>query len=377
MTCLSVDLTIVGGSFAGLACAAEAASRGVSVIVLDRKREPGARCHTTGILVKEVADAWDVPRHLVRRVPGVRLYAPSGSSVDLHSPGYHFHATDTPALMRWFASHAASRGAQLQYGTPFNGAYRDGDRIIMDSAGISTRYLVGADGPRSLVAQTFGLGRNRRFLTGVEFEFKGVRDVDEKHLHVLIDNELAPGYIAWAVPGIGVLQVGLASNWRQVPNGERVVERFASVFDFRAAEIVSSRGGLIPTGGPVRPFHGKNVLLIGDAAGLVSPLTAGGIHTALHYGQLAGVALADHLLEGGPAPAPLMRRAMPRFTTKRMLRRFADLPIPNHLINVALSNSLVRAMAQTVFFHHRGLWSPRAWRDMARVILEPGRAPII
>ena len=274
MTYRDVDLTIVGGSFAGLACAAEAASRGVSVIVLDRKREPGAQCHTTGILVKEVADVWDVPLHLVRRVPGVRLYAPNGSSVDLHSAGYHFHVTDTPALMRWFASHAASHGARMQYGTTFDGAFRDGNRIVIDSAGITTNYLVGA-------------------------------------------------------------------------------------------------------GGPVRPFHGKNVLLIGDAAGLVSPLTAGGIHTALHYGHLAGVALADHLLDGGPAPAPLMRRAMPRFTTKRILRQFADLPIPNRLIDVALSNSVVRATAQTVFFHHRGLWSPRAWRDMAQIMLDPGRVSSI
>ena len=57
MSSQDLDLIIVGGSFAGLACASAAASRGVRVAVLDRKTEPGARCHTTGILVKEVADA--------------------------------------------------------------------------------------------------------------------------------------------------------------------------------------------------------------------------------------------------------------------------------------------------------------------------------
>jgi len=370
-----VDLTIIGGSFAGLACAAAAAARGLHVIVLDRKKEPGAGCHTTGILVKEVADAWDIPRLLTRKVPGVRLYSPSGTPTDLHCPGYYFLATDTPALMRWFAMHAASHGARLQFGRTFEGARREGDRIVIDSARIATRYLVGADGPRSKVAQTFGLGRNRRFLTGVEFEFDGVRNVSAEHLHVMIDHELAPGYIAWAVPGVNVLQVGLASNHRAVPRVERVVERLGRWFDFREAQVVARRGGLIPTGGPVRPFHRDNVMLVGDAAGLVSPLTAGGIHTALHTGRIAGVALADHLLDAGPDPARILRAAQPHYIAKRMLRRLADLPMSNRLIDAALSQRFVQAMAQTVFFHHRGLWSPRAWQDIARTIVHPQRAP--
>ena len=372
MSSQDLDLIIVGGSFAGLACASAAASRGVRVAVLDRKTEPGARCHTTGILVKEVADAWNLPRELTRKISGVRLYAPGGKSVDLHSPGYYFLATDTPALMRWFAARAEACGVQLLYGTAFEGARRDGDGVVIDAAGISARYLIGADGPRSRVAEVFGLGRNRRFLTGVELEFEGVGGVDEDHLHVLVDYDLAPGYIAWAVPGVDLLQVGLASNRRAPIEVERVVERIASVFDFGEARIVSRRGGWIPTGGPVQPFHRGNVMLVGDAAGLVSPLTAGGIHTALHHGRSAGVAVADHLLDGGAAPASLVRRGMPRFVVKRILRQFADLPIPNRLIDATLSNPLFRAMAQTVFFHHRGLWSADAWRDMGRTVLNHG-----
>src|SRR5258708_29521865 len=89
------DLVIVGGSFGGLACARTAALRGLKVAVLDSKPEPGARVRTTGILVKEAGDDFDLPSHLMRKVRGVRLYSPHNRSVDLHAPGYFFQATDT------------------------------------------------------------------------------------------------------------------------------------------------------------------------------------------------------------------------------------------------------------------------------------------
>ena len=104
------DCTIVGASFAGLACATVLARRGLRVVVLERKADPGERLHTTGIIVKEVVDQIALldalPKELVRQVPGVRLYAPNMRYVDLDAPGYYFLATDTPNVLRWLAAQA-------------------------------------------------------------------------------------------------------------------------------------------------------------------------------------------------------------------------------------------------------------------------------
>jgi flavin-dependent dehydrogenase len=70
------DLAIVGAGFAGLACARSAARRGLSVVVLERQAGAGKAIHTTGLLVKEVAERREVPTSLTRRIRGVRLYAP-------------------------------------------------------------------------------------------------------------------------------------------------------------------------------------------------------------------------------------------------------------------------------------------------------------
>src|SRR5882757_7661370 len=116
------DLVIVGGSFAGLAAARTAALRGLKVAVIDSKPEPGARMRTTGIVVKEASDDFDLPAHLMRKVRGVRMYAPNDRSMDLSAPGYFFQATDTPGVMRWMASEAERAGAALLFGRKFETA---------------------------------------------------------------------------------------------------------------------------------------------------------------------------------------------------------------------------------------------------------------
>src|SRR5579863_8124971 len=143
------DLLVVGGSFAGLACARTAALRGLKVAVLDSKPEPGARVRTTGILVKEATDDCDLPSRLMRKVPGVRLYAPDGRSLDLHAPGYFFQATDTSELLRWMAAEAERAGAQLLYGRKLNAANLEPDGVRVTDLDLSARYIIGADGARS------------------------------------------------------------------------------------------------------------------------------------------------------------------------------------------------------------------------------------
>lgn len=370
------DLAVIGGGFAGMACAASASARGVRTVVLDRKPQPGAKPHTTGILVKEAADEWDVPRRLTRKIFGVRLYAPSGDSFDLHSPGYYFLATDTPGVLQWLSRRAAARGACIRFGQPCTEFRRESDRWMIDPGSVAARWMVGADGARSVVARRLGLGENRKFLVGVEAEFEGVRGVDGDFLHVFIDSALAPGYIAWIVPGVTHTQVGLACKTTCAPQLERFLELVRGRFDFSHAVEVSKRRGLIPVGGMVRPLSCEGAMLVGDSGGMVSPLTAGGIHTALKYGRQAGVAVANHLLDGGPDPARTLQQSVERFGLKHAMRWAIDREPPNALLNVMLKQGVVRAMAQTVFYHHRGLMTRAAWRDVigSCIGLAPGRA---
>ncbi len=326
------DCVIVGASFAGLACATALARAGKRVLVLEKKADAGDRPRTTGILVKDVIDQVALldrlPSDLVRRIDGVRLYAPNMRHVDLSAPGYYFLATDTPGVLRWLAAQAEREGARFAYTTPFRGARRTPGGFFVDGVG-ATRYLVGADGPNSRLARSLGLGQNRQHLFGAEYEFVDGRIPDEDKMHCFIDREVAPGYIGWMVAGVGVVQVGLGRRVRDEQTSvtsamAAFLEKVAPVADFRGVQPSSVRAGMIPCGGVVRPVAAPRVLLVGDAAGMVSPVTAGGIHTALKHGQAAGHAIADFLDGRAEDPSGWFVRGYPRFRAKRRLRFLYD-----------------------------------------------------
>lgn len=306
-----------------------------------------------------------LPAQFVQRVDGVRLYAPNLRYVDLDAPGYYFLATDTPGVMRWLALEATRAGAKIRYDAVFRHAERIADGIRLGDGHGDTRFLVGADGPHSRVAKVFQLGASRKFLGGIEHEYTGATIAAADRLHCFVDRQLMPGYIGWAVQGVGAVQVGLARRIRGDDGAEikrsmdRFLDKISGIFDLRGSKPAAIRAGLIPCGGLVRPVAASRVLLVGDAAGMVSPVTAGGIHTALKHGLGAGQAIADYLRGRGPDPQLSFIRSYPAFRMKRVLRYLFDHFQSDAAFNLALATKPMRLAASIVYFHHRGVFEPK------------------
>jgi flavin-dependent dehydrogenase len=369
------DAVIVGASFAGLACATSLASRGASVTVMDGKREAGEKLHTTGILVRDALDQVPLldglPPHLVRRIEQVRLYAPNMRYIDLSSPGYYFLATDTPGVLRWLADRAAQAGARLLWGCRFKRAWPVRSGYDLGASYGCTRLLIGADGPRSTVARALELGLNSQFLAGIEHEYVDAPIDAHDRLHCFIDRRCMPGYIGWVLQGVGVTQAGLARRQAAddelgpVAAMERFLDKIAPVFDLRGRKPAAVRAGLIPCGGVVHPVARPRALLLGDAAGMVSPLTAGGIHMALRHGTRAGHVAADFLSGRGDDPGAWAARTYPRLRLKRGLRFLFDHCQSDWASDLLLSSAPVRWLASGICFHRRCVNSWTAGRHGA------------
>ncbi len=334
--------------------------------VIEKKARSGAKLHTTGILVKDAIDTlpWlqEVPTDLVRTIRGVRLYAPNLQSVDLQAPGYYFWATDTPALLDWMVGCCEREGVRFDFNTVFEQAQpvAGGWQVACRERELVTAaYLVGADGPQSRVAKALGLEVNQAFLFGVEHEYTTARLAPDR-LHCFIDRQLAPGYIGWGVAGVGVQQVGLARRVGTAGQAAcvdalaRLRHKIADHVDTLGRTPAAVRAGMIPCGGSLRRVARERALLVGDAAGMVSPVTAGGIRTALHHGDAAGTAISYFLRHQGADPAGDLAATYPRFRTKRLLRWLFEHTLSDHLFNLLLHTRPVRRAAELVYFHRRG-----------------------
>ena len=304
-----VDVLVVGAGLAGLHTAALLARRGHHVLLVERRPSLTGAIRTTGIFVRKTLDDFPLPpEHLGPPIRRVVLYPPSlRHPVTLDSARDEYRVGDMAPLYTAGARAAVGAGVQIAMGTRYLG--RDGDAFLVDGPDgptpVRARFVVGADGARSRVARDLGLDVNRHLLVGAEEVFDVSPTDAAPAFHCVLDPSLAPGYLAWVVNDGQHAHVGVAGYARRFPDGlRRALERFSASAPGlsgtdRPADV-ERRGGPIPVGGLLRRIGSPEGLLVGDAAGAVSPLTAGGLDPFLRLSELAVDVLDDALRAGRP-----------------------------------------------------------------------------
>jgi digeranylgeranylglycerophospholipid reductase len=328
------DVIVVGASFAGLSFASVAAARGLRVLVLERDAEIGGVVRTTGVLFSDVLDVTDVPaRYLINSVRRISLRAPNRREpIEISASAYRFYMADVTGMLRWMAEEAEARGAAIRPGAAFLDATRDDGGLMLVTFGAQpehetngatlpstretarARFLIGADGPRSTVAERLGLEQNKSFLAGAEWLVEGV-PVDKETFFLIMNHELAPGYCMWLAPHGDIAALGVAGHQRKFNPTEslrRATQLFGEIVDMSQMRVVQRKGGTIPVGGRLRRVYRDDArgraLLLGDAAGLCGAATGGGIYPALISGRLAAQAVANEILNGVPGAVKMYLR---------------------------------------------------------------------
>ncbi len=274
------DVLVVGAGLGGLHTATFLARQGHDVLLIDRRNSLAAAVRTTGIFVRKTLDDFPLPpEHLGPPIRRVVLYPPDlRRPVTLVSGRDEFRVGDMGPLYTATAATATAAGVRIVLGTRYAG--RQGDTFHLlgrdGPTAVRARFVVGADGARSSVARDLALDRNRHLLVGAEEVFELAGHDEPPTFHCVLDPSLAPGYLAWVVNDGQHAHVGVAGYADRFPGGlRRTLQRFSASAPGMTAvnrpEAVERRGGPIPVGGVLRRIGCPDGLLVGDAAGAVSP----------------------------------------------------------------------------------------------------------
>jgi flavin-dependent dehydrogenase len=362
---MNYDVVIIGAGLAGLQCARLLGRNGLSVLLVDRKRDLKQKIHTTGIFVKKTLDDFDIPEDcLGPSIRHVTLYSPKLRSMDLESEHDEFRIGRMGQLYERFLDQGIRAGVEWSPDTSYVDYSRNDDVLTVRlnvgtlTRSVNARFLIAGDGACSRVAGDLKLDSNREWIVGVEEVLTGVPCQGPPRLLCFLDPRIAPGYIAWVASDGEEAHIGVGGYAAKFdPNLalESFKERLTDLVDLRQATRLEKRAGRIPVGGVLRKIANQDGLLIGDAAGAVSPLTAGGLDPCMRLSTLAANVVTEYLNSGDARvlenySGELFRS---RFTSRLWARRVASSLGRWELAEVGcavLRLPLVSRLAHHVFF---------------------------
>ena len=300
------DVVVIGGGPSGATAAEDLAREGRKVAMIDRA---GRIKPCGGAIPPRAVRDFNIPdSQIVARINTARMISPTLRQVDIPIEDGYVGMVDREHFDEFLRVRAADAGAERHTGT-FLRIDRDGegthviyrDKQTRNEVRLTTKLVIGADGARSNVAKQEVPGGDKiPYVIAYHEIIKApgkIGSYDPARCDVIYDGKISPDFYGWVCPHGDSASVGMGTE-------DPDVDLKQATADLRAAsgltdcETIRKEGAPIPLKPMDRWDNGKDVVLAGDAAGVVAPSSGEGIFYAMVGGRVAATAAAACLASG-------------------------------------------------------------------------------
>ena len=310
------DAVVVGGGPAGATAAEDLARSGHKVAMLDRA---GRIKPCGGAIPPRLIEDFHIPDdQLVAKITTARMISPTQRQVDIPIENGFVGMVDREHFDEYLRVRAAEAGAVRFTGTFLriernaNGpsvVYRD--KTSGETQTLPCRFIIGADGARSDVARAEVPGGDKiPYVIAYHEIIEAPGAIGQYHpdrCDVVYDGTISPDFYGWVFPHGDQASVGMGTGITGIDLKKATAElRVASGLE--NCKTIRKEGAPIPLHPLDRWDNGKDVVLAGDAAGVVAPSSGEGIYYAMMGGRVAATAVSATLASGRIADLALARK---------------------------------------------------------------------
>ncbi len=318
------DVVVIGGGPSGATAAMDLARAGKKVAMLDRD---GRIKPCGGAIPPRLIADFNIPSgQIVARINTARMVSPSGRHVDIAIEGGFVGMVDREDFDEFLRLRAVGQGAHRLRGTYLRiersaagteVIYRD--KSSGEEGRLLTRLIIGADGARSNVAKTEVKGGGdipyviayHEIVKAPQAKAAANADYDPTRCDVIYDGRISPDFYGWVFPHGKHASIGMGTG---IDGVDLKAATAALRHSAGLADCVTLRREGAPI--PLRPLdvwdNGRDVVLAGDAAGVVAPSSGEGIYYAMVGGRVAAMAAQAALASGKGRDLALARKLFMR-----------------------------------------------------------------
>jgi len=312
------DIIVVGAGPAGSLTARTAAEYGAKVLILEEHEQAGTPVYCAeGLSLKGIIESGLEPVEplIAQKISKIKVIVPSGKTVEITHKEVEGYVLNREYYDKALADKAEEAGAVMMNRTKALGvikkdgvvvgvkAERDGEIFELRAA-----LVVGADGHASVIRRSAGLKRYfDDYGVTAQWTVTGIM-LEEHDASEIYIGSIVPGAYVWVFPkSKTVANIGLGIRTDKSKPAIQVLDDFiANDPRFRDGKKERKTGGICPSTGTLDKIVDDGLMLVGDAAGMVVPLSGAGIHTSIEAGKIAGKIAAAAVKDGDVSAGRLL-----------------------------------------------------------------------